>query len=103
MYSMYEDHTASAEGLIYETADRRHPNEKIFVVRILNRDSQVSYARLRVFGRDGLGANRDYMCDTAFCQRACRLCRNEAKESNEIRVHKCSMANLETENTHFPK
>ena len=77
---MNEDHTASAEGLIDETADRGHPYENIFVMRVLNGDTHVSYTRLRVLGGDGFGTNRDDMCDTALCQRAGRLCRNKAKE-----------------------
>jgi hypothetical protein len=64
---MNEDHAAGVESLIDETADRRHPNEKIFVMRILNWDTHVSDARLRVLGRNGFSANRDDMSDAAFC------------------------------------
>ena len=84
---MDEDHTASAEGLIDKTADRGHPDKKIFVMRILNGDTHVPNTRLRVLSRDGFGANGDNMCDATLCQRAGRLCRNKAKESYEIRVH----------------
>lgn len=67
MYAMNKDHTTGVESLVYETADRRHPNEKVFMMRILNWDTHVSDTRLRVLGRNGFSANRDNMRNAAFC------------------------------------
>jgi hypothetical protein len=79
MYAMNEDDTARTKGFIDKAAGMRHPNEEILVRVVLNGDTKVPYTRVRMFGGDGFGANRNNMCNAALCQRAGRLCRDETK------------------------
>jgi hypothetical protein len=80
---MDKDDTTRTKGFIDETTGMRHPYEDIFVGVILNGDAEVPYARLRVFGRDGLGTNRDDVRDATFCQRTRRLRRDETGKKEE--------------------
>jgi len=77
---MNKDDTTRTKGFINKTTGMRHPYEKIFIGLILDGDAEVPYTRLRVFGRDGLGTNRDDMRDATFCQRTRRLCRDEISQ-----------------------
>ena len=77
MYTMNKDDTTRTKGFINETTGMRHPDEEIFIGLILNGDAEVPDTRLRMFGRDGLGTNGDDVRDATFCQRTCRLCRDE--------------------------
>jgi hypothetical protein len=79
VYAMNEDYTARTKGFIDKAAGMRHPNEEVLVRVILNGDTEVPYTRVWMFGRDGFGANRNNVCNTALCQRAGRLCRNETR------------------------
>ena len=74
---MNKDDTTRTKGFINETTGMRHPDEKILIGLILNGDAEVPDTRLRMFGRDGFGTNGDDVRDATFCQRTCRLCRDE--------------------------
>jgi hypothetical protein len=76
---MNEDDTARTKGFVDKAAGMRHPYEEILIRVILNWDTEVPYTRVRMFGRDGFGANRNNMCNATFCQRTSRLCRDETK------------------------
>jgi hypothetical protein len=77
MYTMNKDDAASTKRFVDEAAGMRHPDEKILVWLVFNGYTQVPYARLWMMSGDRFGANRDDVCNTPFCQRAGRLCRDE--------------------------
>jgi len=79
---MNEDDTARTKGFVDKAAGMRHPYQEILVGMILNGDAVVPYTRVRMFGRDGFGANRNNMRNASLCQRAGRLCRDETKGEN---------------------
>lgn len=81
---MNEDDAARTKGFVDKAAGLRHADEEILVRVVLNRDTKVPYARVRVFGRDGFGADRNDVCDAALCQRAGRLCGDETKGGREL-------------------
>jgi len=60
-------------------------NEEILIRIVPHRDTHVLNARLYVFCRDWVGANRNDVCDATLCQRAGGLCRDET------RGRKCEM------------
>jgi hypothetical protein len=54
---MNKDNTTSTKGIVDEAAGFRHLNEEIFMRRVLNRDTHVTYTRMWMFGRNWFGAN----------------------------------------------
>jgi hypothetical protein len=79
MYTMNKDDAASTKRFVDEAAGMRHPDEKILVWLVFNGYTQVPYARLWMMSGYRFGTNRDDMCNTTFCQRAGRLCRDETR------------------------
>jgi hypothetical protein len=57
MNAMNKDNTASMKGFVNETAGMRHPDEEIFMMRVMNGDTHVSYTGLWMLGRDRFGTN----------------------------------------------
>jgi hypothetical protein len=107
MYTMNKDDAASTKRFVDEAAGMRHPDEKILVWLVFNGYTQVSYARLWMMSGDRFGANRDDMCNTPFCQRAGRLCRDKTTvvDANEstCKVRSSRSISLEGEEPTFPK
>lgn len=57
MNAMNKDNTASMKGFVNETAGVRHPDEEIFMMRVMNGDTHVSYTGLWMLCRDRFGTN----------------------------------------------
>jgi hypothetical protein len=102
---MNKDDAASTKRFVDEAARMRHPDEKILVRLVFNRYTQVPYARLWMMSGDRFGANRDDMCNTPFCQRAGRLCRDETSgwEVVNMQAQKTAFDKFRRRRTYFPK
>ena len=59
--TVYEHHSASADGLMDEPTSSRQVDEEVGIIHVLNANAEVADARGRVVRRDGLGANGDDM------------------------------------------
>ena len=103
MYTMNKDDAASTKRFVDKAAGMRHPDEKILVRLVFNGYTQVPYARLWMMSGDRFGANRDDMCNTPFCQRAGRLCRDKTSRgmgSTTCKIRSSHSVNLKPT---FPK
>ena len=102
---MNKDDAACTKRFVNKAAGVRHPNEKILVWLVFNGYAQIPYARLWMMSGDRLGANRDDMCNTSFCQRACGLCRDKTsgREAVNMQDQKSAFDKLEDEGPTFPK
>jgi hypothetical protein len=102
---MNKDDAASTKRFVNEAAGMRHPDEKILVWLVFNGYTQVPYARLWMMSGDWFGANRDDMCNTPFCQRAGRLCRDETSGWGRVQHGRTEVAfdQFGRQRTYFPK
>jgi len=102
---MNKDDAASTKRFVNEAAGMWHPDEKILVWLVFNGYTQVPYARLWMMSGDWFRANRDDMCNTPFCQRTGRLCRDKTSrwEPANMQDQKSTFDRFGRRRTYFPK
>jgi hypothetical protein len=91
MYTMNKDDAARTKSFIDKAAGMRHPDEEVLMWVVFNGYAQVPYARLWMMCGDLFCADRDDMCNTALCQRAGRLRRDETGGEIRYRVRSEAM------------